>query len=187
MPAGAVGIVLAGGAGRRLGGAKATVPLDGRPLVAWPLAALRAVFGARVAVVARADTVLPDDLGVPVWIEPDGPRHPRNGIVHALHRAGGAIVLVSAVDLPGLTPATVRALRDAPGDGPAVAVGPDGRVQPLLGRYPPAALAALEAMEQDAPLTPAVLALDPVLVSCPAADLRNVNRPEDLGYPKVKA
>lgn len=173
-------MVLAGGAGRRLGGDKAIAVLDGRPLIAWPLDALRAVLGARVAVVARADTVLPADLGVPVWREPDGPRHPRNGIVHALREAGGAPVIVSAVDLPGLTPATVRALRAAPGEGPAVAVGPDGRVQPLLGRYPASVLAALEALDPDAPLTPAVLALDPVLVPCAAADLRNVNRPEDL-------
>lgn len=173
-------MVLAGGAGRRLGGDKAIAVLDGRPLIAWPLEALRAVLGARVAVVARADTALPADLGVPVWREPDGPRHPRNGIVHALREAGGAPVIVSAVDLPGLTPATVWALRDAPGEGPAVAVGPDGRVQPLLGRYPVAVLAALEALDPDAPLTPAVLALDPVLVPCAAADLRNVNRPEDL-------
>ena len=173
-------MVLAGGAGRRMGGDKAIATFGGRPLIAWPLDALRAVFGARVAVVARADSLLPADLDAPVWREPGGPRHPRNGIVHALREAAGASVLVSAVDLPGLTPATVRALRDAPGSGPAGAVGPDGRVQPLLGRYPPAALAALQALDPDAPLTPAVLALEPVLVECPAADLRNVNRPEDL-------
>ncbi|MBK5220825.1 MAG: NTP transferase domain-containing protein, partial [Thermoleophilia bacterium] len=41
--AGAVlGAVLAGGSGSRIGGAKATVELAGRPLIAYPLAALEA-------------------------------------------------------------------------------------------------------------------------------------------------
>jgi len=53
-----VGVVLAGGAGRRIGGDKATVELAGRPLLLYPLAAVRAVLR-DVAVVAKRVTALP--------------------------------------------------------------------------------------------------------------------------------
>ena len=62
-----VGVVLAGGAGRRMGGAKATALLAGRPLVAWAVEALRAGGLDEVAVAAKASTVLPA-LDVPVWL-----------------------------------------------------------------------------------------------------------------------
>jgi len=62
------------------------------------LEALRAALG-EVVVVAKRSTPLPE-LDVPVWIEPDEPRHPRAGIVHALERARGRSVLACAADLP---------------------------------------------------------------------------------------
>jgi molybdopterin-guanine dinucleotide biosynthesis protein A len=134
-----VGVVLAGGRGRRLGGDKAVAVLGGRPLITHPLAAMRAVL-AEVAIVAKHDTALPDGLGgVAVWIEPDEPRHPLLGIVHALRCARGRAVLVCAADLPFVTAGALRALATADAGGaPAVlAEGPDG-TQPLLGRYEPA-------------------------------------------------
>lgn len=68
---GPIGVVLAGGAGRRMGGAKASTPLAGRPLIAYPIAALRAVL-APVAVVAKRDSGLPPvGYGVEIWREPD--------------------------------------------------------------------------------------------------------------------
>src|SRR5690606_36905353 len=60
MDAGACGIVLAGGAGRRFGAAKQLADLGGRPLVQWALDAAMAAQGLdRVVVVlgARADAV----------------------------------------------------------------------------------------------------------------------------------
>jgi len=176
---GPLGVVLAGGAGRRLGGAKATAVLRGRPLIAWPLTALGAALN-EVVVVAKADTALPSDLGVPVWIEPDAPRHPIAGLLHALAGARGRSVLVCAVDLPGVTAATVARLAGASGEGTALAVDPDGRVQPLLGRYPAAAVEVLRAADPDARLTDAIVGLRPTLIPVAAAELRNVNTPEDL-------
>ena len=122
-----------------MGGSKATADLRGRPLVAWPLEALRAVLD-DVVVVAKRSTALPP-LDVPVWVEPDEPRHPRAGIVHALERADGRAVLACAVDLPLVTPLLVRTIAHAEG---TVAVVPraGGRLQPLLARYEPAALGA---------------------------------------------
>ncbi|MGB2712363.1 MAG: NTP transferase domain-containing protein, partial [Conexibacter sp.] len=111
-----IGVVLAGGAGRRIGGGKAVVALHGTPLLAYPVAALQAVL-AEVAIVAKADSELPRLPGVAVWIEPDEPRHPLAGVVHALERAQGRAVLVCAGDLPFVSAALVRELRDADADG----------------------------------------------------------------------
>jgi molybdopterin-guanine dinucleotide biosynthesis protein A len=179
-----VGVVLAGGRGRRLGGDKAVAELGGRPLIAHPLAAMRAVL-AEVAVVAKRDTALPEGLdGVAVWIEPDEPRHPLLGIVHALRCARGRAVLVCAADLPFVTAGALRALVAADAAGaPAVLVeGPDG-TQPLLGRYEPGAAALLEpaARAGTASVRAVVAALGPRLLTLKDPGvLFNVNSPEDL-------
>src|SRR5581483_281554 len=99
---GPIGVVLAGGAGRRIGGSKAQVLLRGRPLIHYPLAVLRAALD-EVAVVAKGDTELPELGGVELWIEPDEPRHPLAGILHGLRRAGGRAVLACAADMPLIT------------------------------------------------------------------------------------
>jgi molybdopterin-guanine dinucleotide biosynthesis protein A len=70
-------IVLAGGAGTRLGRPKAAATLAGRPLVEHVLAAARE-GGLEPIVVARADSALPP-LDCPVVIEPAQPRHPLCG------------------------------------------------------------------------------------------------------------
>jgi molybdopterin-guanine dinucleotide biosynthesis protein A len=175
------GVVLAGGRGRRLGGPKATVELAGRPLLHHVLDALRAALPV-VAVVAKRDTALPDlPPGVALWHEPDAPRHPLTGIVHALRAAGGA-VLVCAVDLPLVTASLVSALAAADlGERPAVVARAEGRMQPLFAVYATGALAQLEAAPPDQPLTDTVAALGPAIfgVSDPRA-LLNVNTAADL-------
>jgi molybdopterin-guanine dinucleotide biosynthesis protein A len=194
-----IGVVLAGGAGRRIGGAKATVELRGRPLIAYPLGALQAVL-AEVVVVAKAGTELPPLPGVPVWTEPDEPCHPLAGIVHALERAAppagvaggetGGIgsaraIFVCAGDLPFVEPELVErvACADA-GGAPALVPRAGGRLQPLLARYEPAALAPLAAAlaRRPAPsLTAAVTELTPCVVELDdELPFFNVNAPEDL-------
>src|SRR5437764_7340068 len=97
-----MGAVLAGGAGRRLGAeSKAAAELAGRPLASYPAAALGTVCE-RVAVVCKPSTELPELDGVKRWDEPEEPRHPIAGIVHALERAAGP-VLVCACDMPFVT------------------------------------------------------------------------------------
>ena len=177
-----IGAVLAGGAGRRLGrGSKAAAPVAGRPLVAYPLEALGAVCE-RVAVVCKPDTELPDLDGAERWDEPPEPRHPLTGIVHALERAGGP-VLVCAADMPFVTADACRTLLGAAGgsDGAAAAVATAGGVlQPVLGLYSPAALEPLRGAPEDAPLSETVERLAPVRVALPPALVRSVNTPEDL-------
>lgn len=173
------GVVLAGGAGRRIGGAKPATLLAGRPLISYPLAALRAVC-APVAVVAKRDSPLPQvGYGVELWHEPDEPRHPLAGICEALRRADGRAVVVLACDLPLVTPDVVRALAAAPGEFAVVARAGD-EVQPLCARYEPAALGHLSGLDPSVRLFDAVATLVPVFVDVPAAALLNVNDAEGL-------
>jgi molybdopterin-guanine dinucleotide biosynthesis protein A len=178
-----VGALLAGGRGRRIGGDKATVQLDGRPLLSYPLAALRQAL-AEVVVVAKRDTELPPlPAGVAVWREPDEPRHPLTGIVHALRMAHGRAVLVCAVDLPLVTASHLRRLAETEPEGAqAVVARAAGRPQPLLAVYAPSALAALEGLERDVSMHDAVAALRSreLDVGDDDAVLFNVNAPEDV-------
>lgn len=169
--------MIAGGRGERLGGAKATAVLGGRPLAALAVEALAPLVDA-VAVVAKRATPLPDLPGVAVWHDDeDAGLHPRHGIVTALRRAQGAAVLVLAVDLPLARPALEAVL--AAGAPTAVARA-EGRLQPLCARYDPSALAPLAAAPEREPLTRSVEALGPAVVDVPADALTNVNTPEDL-------
>ncbi|MGA2924399.1 MAG: molybdenum cofactor guanylyltransferase [Solirubrobacteraceae bacterium] len=196
-----IGVVLAGGLGRRLGGDKAIVELAGRPLISYPLEALAAALR-EVAVIAKSDSELPSMPGVTVWIEPDAPRHPLIGLIEALGVAGDRPVVVCAVDLPFVSPALITRLAQAdPGKAPAVIASCRGAMQPLLGCYYRRALGPLRAAAQtpDAPLTEIVAALSPRLLEVEDPDeLFNVNAPEDIlqaaglldrqrTHPKVKS
>jgi molybdenum cofactor guanylyltransferase len=179
-PIAATGVVLAGGLGRRMGsGSKPSALLAGRPLVERPLEALGAVCE-RVAVVCKRGTGLPIlPPGVERWEEPDEPRHPLTGIVHALERAGGP-VLILAADMPFVSPGTLRGLHDRLGDHAAVVGTAEGRLQPLLAAYAPEALEGLRGVGPDARLTDAVLGLDPLVVEVPAREATSVDTPEAL-------
>jgi len=171
-----LGVVLAGGLGSRMGGAKALALLDGRPLVFHVLAALAAVTGEQV-VVAKRNTELP--AGVTVWSEPDEPRHPLAGVRHALRHAGGAPALCCGVDLPRLDPGTLRAVLAAAGPAGAVARA-GGFLHPTVAVWTPAALPVLEAFAPDEPARAVAIRAGLVPVDVDPAALVNVNRPEDL-------
>jgi molybdopterin-guanine dinucleotide biosynthesis protein A len=154
-----VGVILAGGRARRLGGAKATITLAGRPLLEHALAAMRAALAGgdgqageepelgrdvSLAVVAKPGTALPALGTVALWTEPAEPFHPLVGLIRALEGAAGRAVLVCPLDLPFITAETLRRLGWGPAEGaPALLAARDGIVQPLLGRWEPVALAGL--------------------------------------------
>jgi molybdenum cofactor guanylyltransferase len=174
-----IGAVLAGGEGRRLGrGSKPGRQLAGRPLVGYPVAALAGVCEL-VAVVCKSDTELPELPGAERWNEPDEPRHPLTGIVHALETAG-APVLICAADMPFVTAEACETLVRAAGAGPAVVATAEGVLQPVLGLYAPSALERLRAAPSDASLTATVESLRPVRVAMPPGLVRSVNTPEEL-------
>jgi molybdopterin-guanine dinucleotide biosynthesis protein A len=164
--------VLAGGRGRRMGGAKPVAELGGRPLVAWPLAAASEA-GLEAVVVAKAGTPLPA-LDVPVWIEPDEPAHPLAGLVYALERAGQPLVAV-ACDMPHVDAELLKRLAEAEG---AAAARAD---HPFPARYEPAALEVLrDVLAREAPAREALAALAPAELGASPATLAGINTPAEL-------
>jgi molybdopterin-guanine dinucleotide biosynthesis protein A len=177
-----VGVVLAGGVGRRLGGDKAIVELEGRPLALYAVEALHELCD-DVVVVAKRDTLLPALAGAAeLWIEPDEPRHPLAGVAHALRLAAGRSILVLAVDLPLMDGATLRLIAQADVRDAAVVVPRvHGRLQPLCALYTPRALPGLEDFDPEARATDVVEGLGICEVAPPEPSaFYNVNRPEDL-------
>ena len=175
-----VGVVLAGGAGSRMGGGKAARELAGAPLIAYAAGALQGVCE-RVAIVAKPGAELPQLDGVELWDdEPAEPRHPLTGIVHALERAGEP-VLVCAADMPFLTAEALNTLR-----------GGRRAARPPRWPWPAACCSRCSASTRPrrsrrsskpsptrrSPRT--VEALDPVRVALPPPLVRSVNTPEEL-------
>ncbi len=183
---GALGAILAGGRGARLGGAKATARVRGRPLLAWSLAALREAVE-EVVVIAKPQTPLPP-CDVPVHRDEPEDFHPRHGLVSALRRAEGRPVVVVPCDMPLVPPALLEVLLDVVEDGaPAAMPRTEGRVHPLCAAYAAEALGALEAADPDEPLTLTLDRLGAVVLGADAAADRmlNVNTRADLAVAEV--
>jgi molybdenum cofactor guanylyltransferase len=171
-----LGAVLAGGAASRLGGAKATVELAGRPLISYPLEALTHA-GLTPVVVAKTGSPLPP-LGVEILIEPDEPRHPLAGVAAALRHAGSRGALVLPCDTPLVSPMLLRVLASA-ADTTAVRAG--GRTHPLLAFYSFASLEPLgAAVGRGESATAALESLEPEWIEANERETFNVNTPEDL-------
>jgi len=175
-----LGIVLAGGEGRRIGGDKCTVELAGRPLVLYPIAALRQVCE-QVVVVAKQDTKLPQLAGeAEVWIEPDEPQHPLAGVVHALRTASARRILVLACDMPLVPEALLRALLKS-ASGPGAVASSGDIAEPLCACYTKQALKGLEHFTPDEPAIEVVDRLGVAHVEWDDADaVLSVNAPEDV-------
>ncbi|HEX6228449.1 MAG TPA: NTP transferase domain-containing protein [Solirubrobacterales bacterium] len=181
----AVGAVLAGGRGSRLGGSKATVELAGRALIDYPLGAV-ATGGLEPLVVAKPGTELPP-LDVEVIREQESPRHPLCGIVAALRYAGERPLVVVGCDMPFVSSPLLTWLGSA--REPLIFPSMDGHLQPLPGRYERGLLPALErALAAEASLQSAIESLRPRLVGNeelarfgePCRLCFNVNTPADL-------
>jgi molybdopterin-guanine dinucleotide biosynthesis protein A len=173
-----IGAILAGGRGRRLGGRKPVRELAGRPLVAWPAAALADVCS-RVVMVAKPAVELPALAGVERWDEPDAEHHPGRGIAFALERAGEP-VLVCAADMPFVTAEALSRVAAGLGEGHAAVAVAGGVLQPVLAAYAPAALDAFRAAPPGASLTSVARSLDPVLVDVEPRVAMSVNTEDDL-------
>jgi molybdenum cofactor guanylyltransferase len=180
-----LGVVLAGGRGSRLGGAKQGVLLDGRSLLDYPLEALAAA-GLEPCVAAKPGAELPG-ITAPVIRESELPRHPLCGIVSTLRAAPGRDLVVVPCDMPFLTPALLELLADA--SERLVVLTRHGLVHPLPGRYAAALLPELEAaLAREEPLRRTVVELGARVIGedelrrCGDSQrlLFNVNDGEDL-------
>jgi len=175
------GIVLAGGAGRRMGRPKGALSLYNRPVILRASEILRP-WCDYVCVVSRPEVDLPV---LPAYAHAlhdlPGPDAPLTGIVTGLAGVPGDDVLVLACDMPFAAPA-LEILAAAPA-GVALMAAAHGRAQPLCARYPrTAALAVgldlLAAGETRAMALPRALGAAPTAV--PANSLANLNTPRDL-------
>lgn len=174
------GIVIAGGAGRRLGGPKALATLGGRTLAEIAVAAL-AAHCARVMVVTRPGIVLPE-FPAETLLDRPGPDAPLTGLATGLAAARTPSVLVLACDLP-LAGTVLERIAAADGANAAMAVDPDGHRQPLCARYPTkVTLAAADTLLAggEARLMRLADAVAPREVPATADELLNVNTPDDL-------
>jgi len=134
----AVIAILAGGRGTRLRGGKPQARLHGRPLLSHALSAAQET-GLQTIVVAKRDSPLPL-ISCEVLHEPPTPSHPLCGIVTALRWAEKP-VLALGCDMPFLSSRLIDRLARL--RGPAI-VTLRGEPQPLLARWTPAQLPALQ-------------------------------------------
>lgn len=142
------GVILAGGQGRRMGGAdKARLPLAGRPLIAHAIDRIEPQVD-RLAISANGDPARFAAFGLPVLPDGDGSHGPLSGLLAALDWAAplGATHLVTApTDAPFLPPdLTPRLLLAAEDTGAALARSGDND-HPTCGLWPVTATTALRA------------------------------------------
>ncbi|MDE3167158.1 MAG: molybdenum cofactor guanylyltransferase [Acidobacteriota bacterium] len=133
------GYVLAGGLSRRMGRDKARLPFRGATLVDAVTAAVRAAAGS-ATLVGR-----PAPGGIPDLYPGEGPL---GGILTALHHSTAEWSLITACDLPGITPdllSRLLAAARAAGDCDALLPhAPGGLPEPLCAVYRRTALPHLE-------------------------------------------
>jgi molybdenum cofactor cytidylyltransferase len=129
------GILLAGGAGTRFGGAKllATLPGDAVPIGVQAARSLHAGVGNVLAVVRAGDAAVAQglrDAGCEVLESPDAVRGLGASLaagVKASRAAGGWIIALA--DMPCILPATHRAVADALSRGAKIAAAVDANGQ----------------------------------------------------------
>ena len=177
-----LGAVLTGGASRRMGRDKATLPVEGVAMADRVATALRAGCADVVAIgpAERAGAQQP----VADLFPGEGPV---GGLITALREAerrGCEHVFVTACDLAFLDAETVRRLLAASGMAvDSVVAAQTDRVEPLCAVWPVSAAARIEQIFTDGEraMHRVLDALTVTIVSVPAAALRNVNTPDDLG------
>ena len=172
------GVILAGGAGRRMGGVdKAALMVGGVTLLDRVLGAARPVCDQLVVVGPERPTAV---AGVTFVVEDEPGGGPVPAVLAGLAAAPAAgRVLVLAADLPLLGTHHLRHLLAALGDADAVAAADQGGPNPLLAVYAAPALrfraGALGAGAPASLLLPAAVGT----VALGVATI-NVNHPEDL-------
>ncbi len=128
------GILLAGGAGRRMGAPKPLLPLGGRTLIEHVVAAVEPLVSGIIVVTNDPDALA--FLGLPTVPDAEPGRGPLMGLYSGLLACPTPFALAVACDAPFLQPALLEALIDCrrpdamtlpeTGDGP----------QPMPGVYP---------------------------------------------------
>ena len=184
-----IGVVLAGGEGRRFGLPKGDVVLGGSTLADRAARALKPLCGSVLVSIAKG-AANPAPAYPPV--EDQGPRRgPLGGLAAAFASTGQADLLVLACDYPAVGTSFLRSLLSA-ADGPGDVVFPvdgAGRDHPLVALWRRSSEGAIAAALREEAYKVQALLPDLAVLRLPAQvfpnfDLRtvlaNVNWPEDL-------
>lgn len=138
-------VVLAGGKGARMGGAKAFRELRGMPLIEWVLGAVEPQ-SADIVISANEDIAAFEALGFPVVQDSiPGYAGPLAGLHAAMRQTQNAWVASVPCDVPFLPDDTVLRLREAAGEADAAVAVANGRREPAVAIYRIGVLSRLEA------------------------------------------
>jgi len=185
-----IGVVLAGGAGRRMGRPKAEVAVGGRPLAQLAAGVLWPLCGTVLVSLGVGDETPVLEYPV-VHDEPPAGRGPLAGISAAFAVTGDADLLVLACDYPRVTTGFLESILRAAGadDDLVFPTDPSGRDHPLVGLWRRNTEPVIrESLEDSRYKVRSLLAdvrarrLDPAAFSGEDLGrvLLNVNTPEDL-------
>lgn len=152
MSGAAVGIVLAGGASRRMGRDKAILNLlDGRTLLERTVAVLREAGLSEIALSVSTEQrggalrdAVPAIFDLPLVVDAMPDRGPLGGLCAALHAFPRRYLLLVACDMPRLNACALRAIVAEPRDADALAPHAGRRAQPLHALYGPGCLPVAE-------------------------------------------
>jgi molybdenum cofactor guanylyltransferase len=180
------GLLLAGGASRRMQHDKALIDYHGQPqlLHAWHL--LEGFVEKGFVSVRKDQQDEPLRAGLPQIVDIDDNVGPAGGILAAQAAYPDVAWLVLACDLPLLDAATLRHLldaRDASRDATAYASRNDGLPEPLCAIWEPSSHSALRTQVESGRNCPrkALINMNTLLLPPLATDaLDNINTPEEL-------
>jgi len=184
-----VGVVLTGGASRRMGRTKALVEIDGVPMAARVAAAL-AGAGCESVVLLGGDPAELAPLTLPVLPDRHPGTGPLGGVLGALelYEDRSDQVLIVACDLADIASTDLSRLVQAAAEraDADVVVAHAGRVEPAcaLWRTRSVDLVRRSFIAGERAVHRVLAELQTVEVPLPTASLRNINTPDDLDrYP----
>jgi molybdopterin-guanine dinucleotide biosynthesis protein A len=179
------GLVLAGGASRRMGRDKAALVYHGRPQLHWAFERLRALCPTSYVSVRADQRDEPARAGLPQLVDLHSDIGPLAGIVAAQARHPEVAWLVLACDLPFVDDATLGFLldhRDPRADATAFRSSHDGLPEPLCAIYEPHTRTELARRAESGPHCPRKFLIQSraLLLELPSqAALDNVNTPAE--------
>jgi molybdopterin-guanine dinucleotide biosynthesis protein A len=176
-PLGCTGVVLAGGAGSRLGLDKALLRVDGVRLVDRAVATLAVVCDRVLLAAGDRPLLVTGSTTIPDAVPGAGPL---SAILGALENAGTADVAVLAVDHVAPDPAVLLHLRARRGDADVALCEVDGRLQPLHAVWSVSAAPAVRRRLDVGERSVHGVLRDLRLVVVDAAELRSVGL--DVGF-----
>jgi molybdenum cofactor guanylyltransferase len=133
------GYILAGGAGKRMGGPKAEIVVGGKRLIDIAAETLGSVCGERIKIVGNVRIADPPFPMIGDMPDPEGSVFPGPlfGLMAALEDARSEWIAVLACDMPFVTPELLELIADTDMTRAdcVIPIQPDGRQQPLCALY----------------------------------------------------